>query len=383
MREVMLRNEEAGHCVYYGYTQTREGWQRLMKELQGILPNQNRSSLPKVCVEAHASQASAEFASRRIPDLLALRSRFAKLAVPFRVVLTTRIRDPLSYYISFYRWRVAGMQRHGNVIRLSSTRSVVQPIGTRFLDWAPPNLQSIGLLHGDVELFAGLKAGGWPGVRDAAARRRPHPYWEQHHDFGREQYRQLLASLRHYDVVAPLGAFDEQLLLIAEATGLPPLSSEEHKAVRPDPQGMQGVRLNDTWICPDVRECQAHIARIAPWDVKLFKQVTAAFRERVRSRGAPFAERLAALRDRRQRGNLGVCQGSECCCVDRMPCFNLTGRERHFYTPPPCVPGTRRFQEVVASDMPLGWCCTHRRVRTRPRLKVKRRHRRKPRARDA
>ena len=262
VREVMLRNEESGNCVYYGYTQTHEGWLRLMNEM--IRLRQNGSALPRLCIEAHASQASAEFVSWRIPQLLTLRSHFARLSVPLRVVLTTRVREPLSYYISFYRWRVAGMQRHGNVIRLSSTRSVVQPLGSSFLEWAPPNLQSIGLLHGDVELFAGLKAGGWPGVHDAATRRKPHPYWEEHQRFTREDYRRLLATLRHYDVVAPLEAFDEHLLLISDATGFPPLSSEEHKAVVPDPQGMHGLRLKDHDVCPDLDACRAHIARIAP-----------------------------------------------------------------------------------------------------------------------
>ena len=366
IREVMLRNEESGHCVYYGYTQTREGWQRLVRELGHI--NNGSLVLPKLCVEAHASQASAEFVSRRIPDLLMLRSRFAHLAVPLRVVLTTRVREPLSYYISFYRWRVAGMQRHGNVIRLSSIKSVVQPIGTTFLDWAPPNLQSIGLLHGDVELFAGLKAGGWPGVRDLAAGRKPHPYWVRHQRFAREDYRHLLATLRHYDVVAPLDAFDEQLLLIADATGLPPLSSEEHRAVQPDPQGMQGLRLKDSDVCPDLQKCRKHIEAIAPWDVKLYRQVSAAFAERVSGLGAHFAARLAAYRAARTKDTLGVCVGSSCCCTERLPCFNITGRERMYRTPPQCVPGTRRLQQLVASDMPLGWCCTNRPPRkARPR----------------
>ena len=58
---------------------------------------------------------------------------------------------------------VAGLQRAGNAIRLSPSRSVVNPIGSSFLEWTPPNLQATGLLHGDVELFAGLKGGGFPG----------------------------------------------------------------------------------------------------------------------------------------------------------------------------------------------------------------------------
>jgi hypothetical protein len=394
MREVMLRNEEAGNCIYYGYTQTREGWDRLMHELFQI--NGSTSNLPRLCVEAHgtcaacvrmcvcarvcfdplslslllagclgtsfslshshalylspfraaASQASAEFVSQRIPKMIALRAHFARLAVPMRVVLTTRVREPLSYYMSFYRWRVAGMQAHGNVIRLSSVRSVVQPIGTTFADWAPRNLQSIGLLHGDVELFAGLKAGGYPGVR--APGRTPHPYWTRHERFERAHYKLLLETLRQYDVVAPLDAFDEHLLLVAEAAGVPPL------------QAMKGVVLNNSQICSDQARCRAHIEEIAPWDVKLYRHVSLAFKRRLLKLGEEFASRLASFRGARARDD-GICEvRSTCCCTERLPCFNLTGHERKYRVPPKCVPGSRRVQQLVSSDMPLGWCCTNR-----------------------
>ena len=361
LREVMLRSEEAGHCLYYGYTQTREGWDRLVREMRTL--NGSSSALPRLCVEAHASQASAEFASHRIPDLVGLRSHFAKLAVPVRVVLTTRVREPLSYYLSFYRWRVAGMQEHGNVIRLSPTRQVVQPIGSTFLEWAPKNLQSIGLYHGDVELFAGLKAGGWPGVRDAALHRRPHPYWSAHHRFERADYRALLSSLKHYDVVAPLESFDEHLLMVSDATGIPPLQQEEHRAVAPAPQARMTARsLADAAVCPDMDKCRAHIAAIAPWDLKLYRYVQRAFGERVQALGPGFAARLAAFRAARSRGE-GICEGRGCCCVDRVPCFNLTGRDSRDLAPPACAPGTRAIQRVVASDMPLGRCCVSRPAR--------------------
>ena len=374
IREVMLRNEEAGQCVYYGYTQTREGWDRLMSHLKTLRTNMSAlspisaSGLPKLCVEAHASQASAEFTSRRIPDLLALRSLYTRFSVPMRVVLTVRVREPLSYYISFYRWRVAGLQRGGNVIRLSPKKSVVQPLGNSFLDWAPRNLQSIGLLHGDVELFAGLKAGGWPGVRSAT--RTPHPYWVAHERFSAADYRALLRTLRHYDVVAPLERFDEQLLLLGDATGLPLLQAAEHDKVVPDPQGMRGKRLRDLEVCPDMAACRAHVAAIAPFDVKLYNAVQHAFAARVSALGAPFAQRLARFRAQRQQQRLGVCDTAphapasrRCCCADRLPCFNLTRRERRYREPPACLPGSRAVQRLVASDMPLGGCCTWRQPR--------------------
>ena len=48
-----------------------------------------------------------------------------------------------------------------------------------------------------------------------------------------------------------------------------------------------------------------------------------------------------------------------CCCSERRPCFNLTGRERRWRQTPDCVPGPRHLHRLVASDMPVGWCCVH------------------------
>lgn len=363
MREVMLRNEEAGRCTYYGYTQTHEGWERLIDAMRNNVSTAD-TRLPRLCIEAHASQASAEFTSRRLPQLIALREHFGRIGAPVRIVVTTRVRDPLSYYLSFYRWRVAGMQRHGNVITLSPRKSVVNPLGASFLEWSPRNLQSIGLLHGDVELFAGLKAGGFPGVRgkhmcgNQMCNRAPHPYWTKHQEHGRADHRALLRVLRSYDVVAPVDRFDEALLMTSEATGLPPLQESGHVAVVPDPQGMSGVRLADATICPDMAACRAHVESIAPWDVKLYRSVRRDFAARVRREGPALEKKLAELRAARARGEGGACEHSACCCNERRPCFNLTGRDvQTSMEPPPCVPNTRSLQRLVSSDMPLGWCC--------------------------
>ena len=357
LREVMLRNEEAGNCVYYGYQQTGEGWDRLMNAMRSNASVADTRRLPRLCIEAHASTASADWTSRRLPELIGLREHFSRLGAPVRIVVTTRVREPLSYYLSFYRWRIAGMQRRGNVIRLSAHKSVINPLGASFLEWRPPNLQSIGLLHGDVELFAGLKAGGFPGVRGEG--RRPHSYWLQHHEHSRADHRALLRVLRSYDVVAPMDQFDMALLLTTDATRLAPLQERKHVAVRPEPQGMDGMRLADHAICPDMAACRAHIEAIAPWDVRLYKAVRRDFAARVRREGPALERRLAALHAARARGEGGACERSRCCCNERRPCFNLTGRDRgpRALEPPACLPGTRSLQRLVATDMPVGWCC--------------------------
>jgi hypothetical protein len=103
LREVMLRNEEAGNCVYYGYQQTGEGWDRLMNAMRSNASVADTRRLPRLCIEAHASTASADWTSRRLPELIGLREHFSRLGAPVRIVVTTRVREPLSYYLSFYR----------------------------------------------------------------------------------------------------------------------------------------------------------------------------------------------------------------------------------------------------------------------------------------
>lgn len=128
---------------------------------------------------------------------------------------------------------------------------------------------------------------------------------------------------------------------------------------------MRGLRLADGAVCPDMDACRAHIERIAPWDMRLYNHVRQAFSARISAAGEPFRLRLANFRADRASARLGVCETSadatparRCCCADRMPCFNMTGRERRYREPAACVPGPRRVHELVASDMPLGWCCT-------------------------
>ena len=154
--------------------------------------------------------------------------------------------------------------------------------------------------------------------------------------------------------------------------------------MQPDPQGMRGVRLRDLEVCPDMAKCRAHIEKIAPWDVKLYQHVRQAFGVKLQGYGTEFAMRLATFKSEREHSQLGICDAShsaplstKCCCADRLPCFNLTKSERRYRVPPPCLPGPQKVQELVASDMPLGWCCTWRRERPPNPKKERRRARAK------
>ena len=112
MREVMLRNEEAGNCLYWGYALTNEGWASVMQYLRSV--NSSHQRLPSLCMEEHASTASVQFILKHLPQLIELRAHYQRHGVRLPIVLTTRVREPLSYYLSFYRWRVRAPTRRRN-----------------------------------------------------------------------------------------------------------------------------------------------------------------------------------------------------------------------------------------------------------------------------
>ena len=122
---------------------------------------------------------------------------------------------------------------------------------------------------------------------------------------------------------------------LLDAVLVGPLLGEPLGRVLVDKLGVSlGVRLGDLQVCPDMAKCRAHVEAIAPYDYQLYRHVQQAFTQRVVRLGQPFAESLERFRDTRSKSALGVCDpsrdapaASRCCCADRLPCFNLTGRE--------------------------------------------------------
>ena len=66
----------------------------------------------------------------------------------------TRVREPLDYYLSYYKWTIVGRQLRGLTLEHGAT----------FLEWAPTNLQANLLLYPnlspEVELGNGRTEGG-------------------------------------------------------------------------------------------------------------------------------------------------------------------------------------------------------------------------------
>mmetsp|Transcript_27652 Transcript_27652/g.63605 ORF Transcript_27652/g.63605 Transcript_27652/m.63605 type:complete len:473 (-) Transcript_27652:82-1500(-) len=330
-RHILLANERAGVCQYWGYWQTEEGWLKISRELDrallggaGPLP----AKLPWLCIEAHSSATTSNFMSFVVPYVVRLRQALALRSVPTRVLLVTRVREPFAFYLSFYKWKVAGLQRAPNGAKV---------YGVGFLGWTPPNLQAWSMLNGNIDSIAS-------SVRSSA---RAHAA-----QFGQRQMAVLERKLAHFDIVTPLEYFDEHLLMVADAIGLPHIG---YQSVSPPQMGIPKTeRLSDAQVCPNMTACRERVRQVAPWDFRLYEKARADFAAKLGSQDADFQRRLELFRDSR---HAAAARERE-----QMPCCTRTGKCHNKRTgewllrPPSCVPGWSRLQELVIDDRG-GTCC--------------------------
>ena len=192
---------------------------------------------------------------------------------------TLRVREPLSYYISFYVWGIQKM------------RSEKAVLGDNFVRWVneTPNLQSSVLLHPS----ATQEAIRWPYTPVGRSR-----LFVQENDGVLERLREML---RLIDVVAPLERFDAMLLVVAELLGL-----RHVQHARIDPMCQTGrparARLDIAQSCDSfadtaercklqVKACAPHlraaceeaVRRAAPLDRWLYRTAVAAFETRMQT----------------------------------------------------------------------------------------------------
>ena len=202
-----------------------------------------------------------------------------------RVVLATRLREPLSFYTSFYRWTVNWrQQRNGTAF------------GKDMLEWAPKNLQSTLLLNPLDATWA-----EFTGVHTPEGRMRRRIFSQ--FDEGslaspagqtafrrRQELRRVIAS---FDLVGLVERFDETLLLLSDLLGLQRLLYTRSVPSSTNPHYKQPSIAQ---TCPDRAKCEAKIGEVAPIDHQLYREASTAFDAKVKALGAPFSARLRAFR---------------------------------------------------------------------------------------
>ena len=216
VRDLFLEHERQGLATYSGYH--HKSWEDDATALRAVATRpaeraENRSQV--LLVESHFGDGGPELADQVLPSLRGIARMLSHQqgsACP--LVLMTRIREPLDYYLSFYRWAIGFRQRDAPRI-----------YGATFLEWAQlcPNLQSNMMLNSMAAYFAeyhprayrrkfASDAGAWRGER-----RHRTASWRA----SGAAWRRLRAMLDRFAIVAPLARFDEAMLSLHDLTGLP------------------------------------------------------------------------------------------------------------------------------------------------------------------
>lgn len=246
----------------YGFLQLAGGWHLEWRSLENFFAAVRAIRAPcefpsrvLIAIEAHDGTMT-DFATKWMRIIRALRDDVGACC---RVLLTTRVREPLEWYISAWRW--AGEPRLGQATKRGNWT---------FESWAPPNLQSLLMLKGDFRGWMdGNKRIGSSGFR-----------------FEEKERRAAMQLLDEFDLAWPVERFDDGMALLAKWLHLPPaLLLNRSKAAPTHGLVHAAPRVNrDSEIarnCPDMSRCRALVSRIAPFDELVHRRVASRFAETV------------------------------------------------------------------------------------------------------
>jgi len=286
MRDIMLQNARYGDCHYWGYGQDEPHWSKWLTEAHNALPqiglDPNAPPL-KLCLEAHFPVFG--FMDTRVKKIAALRTAarapMGSSASGCTVLLTTRVREPLSFYLSYFKWDIAGRQAKGET----------EVYGKSFLEWYPPDLQSNAMWNAFSTEFASRFYDN----------RYPHR-WLNALKMSNQTFAKLCAALDLFDIVGTVEQFDASLLLANDLIGgnQPGGGLSRIQYLRTQPvhrhRDVKLPPIKSEEICPDMAACAAHIRKIAPRDHLLYDRYAATFQEWISSLGEPFAARVRAFK---------------------------------------------------------------------------------------
>ena len=261
VRSLLRRNQQLGCCEYMGYDvgrtwQSRVGFtHKSLTELRSEL--QWPASPRRICMEAH--MVNGDFWS----DIAAIRASHFVVSPHLKctLVVVVRVREPLSWYRSYYDWAVLSRQRTGHV----------KVWGANFTDWLPPNMQCRFLLHG-----AFGQGSEWAAEMAKASRGMPR-------QLSAERWDALERFVRSADVAAPLDRLDDSLRLVRHMSGF--LNTTKYVTTKPQPMHGPWERLprlakveSAARFCDNAGvDCAAAVRAAAPDDHRLYTLVTRLF----------------------------------------------------------------------------------------------------------
>ena len=167
IRDLFLEHERQGLALYHGYQ--HNSWSDDYRALrfaaeeavaEEAVRRGSTADAPRVLlVESHFGRIELEDV---LPTLSALSQLYAAQGIECPLVTMTRIRPPLDFYLSFYRWSVGFRQRDNP-----------EAYGRTFAEWVErvPNLQSTMMIRSMASYAAecalvwhGVSRGVWLGV---------------------------------------------------------------------------------------------------------------------------------------------------------------------------------------------------------------------------
>lgn len=296
MRTLLQTNDWQGRCTYQGYS-----WRA--REVEALLRNGTR-----VCGEAHTSVRN--FWSD-VQYLKSIRLNTAGGCSSVKVVL--RIREPFSFYTSWFLWPAAMDGR--------------QPMNASTL---PCDLQSLILIY------------GWNPYRTC-------------HAFSEEERKRVDDILKLADLVGPMGRFDDFAMLAARLAG-GWMSSTHIRLQNAHVPSSDPTRFRDAaGLCgesdPQLPRCRSLVRRLAPADHYLYDRAVALFdRSMEAARSDLGPEDVAAHHEAADARSLLARWTRK--CLRRRSCMK-NETERALYQSPKCgqgridvTPGRRTRKKV-------------------------------------
>ena len=152
VRDVLIENERMGHGLYQGYCQMywRQDFGKLRKHVDRAIAKKETPQHLRLMIEAHFGWV--EFSQVVMPDLQRISQYMVRNGVDCPVVTMTRVREPLEFYLSFYRWAVAFRQKTDPA-----------SFGKDFMSWARavPDLQSTIMVQSMAAMAAEYHINQW------------------------------------------------------------------------------------------------------------------------------------------------------------------------------------------------------------------------------
>jgi hypothetical protein len=250
VRSTLRKNAALGSCTYVGYD-LRRTWESRVgfnhREMAEVVAELSSTPPPRrrLCMEAH--MVGGRFWS----DIVKLRA--TPFAAQCPVVVLLRVREPLSWYRSYYDWGVRSRQERGDALTW----------GANFTDWLPPNMQCRFALHGT----AGTGS-EWATEMAKAGRAQPAASLTD------ARWAEVARVVRRVDVIAPLERLDESLTLALRLSGV--LTTTEYKITKPRDMHGPWERQPIVSRIPRAKEfcqttdCAAAVRAAAPLDHRLY-----------------------------------------------------------------------------------------------------------------